>query len=144
VNNTIFNTLLIALLVLFVSCGQEPSLSRVNRGDATDRLSAQTTGSLMPCGCSEQYDPVCGENNVQFTNACVANCYGVNYSMGFCQGGTQSFCNSDSGHVCGQPPMPECSAGQACATVMPAPRTYANECVMMQARASLVHVGLCH
>lgn len=130
-------------LVVLSSCGQDPSLTRSKKSDSVDRLSASASGSIMPCGCSEQYDPVCGQNNVQFTNACVANCYGVNYSLGFCQGGTTSFCNSDSGYVCGQPPMPECQEGMACTTVMPAPKTYNNECVMMQARASLVHLGLC-
>jgi hypothetical protein len=142
-NHVFLNTFIFFLLSLTLSCGQDASLTRSNKSNSVDRLSANAGGSVMPCGCSEQYDPVCGQNNIQFTNACVANCYGVNYSMGFCEGGTTSYCSSDSGLVCGQPPMPECQSGTACSTVMPAPKTYNNECVMVQARASLVHMGLC-
>ena len=45
--------------------------------------------------------------------------------------------------VCGQPPMPDCSADEACAQVMPDPETYSNECEMEKAGAEKISDGEC-
>lgn len=52
-------------------------------------------------------------------------------------------CSQQSGIVCGQPPMPQCQQGFACATVMPNPVSYANECEMMSAGAQFIQNGQC-
>lgn len=133
------------LTLFFLSaCGQEASNSRTFNGmGAGQQANSAPDIAQIPCGCTAQHDPVCTQTNVQLTNACIANCYGLNYSMGPCEGGSESFCNQRSGYVCAQPPMPECPEGLSCATVMPAPKTYADECTMMQAGASLIHMGVC-
>lgn len=136
--------ILIGLLILS-SCGQDPRSMRTTGGTDNSALTTQNIGrASLPCGCTEQSDPVCSEGGVNYTNACIANCLGVNYSMGVCGGGTVSNCNAASGYVCAQPPMPECPEGTACAQVMPNPRAFVNECVMMQSKASLIHYGLCY
>lgn len=45
--------------------------------------------------------------------------------------------------VCGQPPMPKCPEGMACAQVMPELKTYSNECEMEAEGATLVSRGEC-
>ena len=136
---------IILVALFFVSaCGQDPRSMRTGQTDNSPANTQNLGRATMPCGCSEQSDPVCSEGGVNYTNACIANCLGVNYSMGICGGGTISMCNAGSGYVCGQPPIPECAEGTACAQVMPAPRAFENECVMMQAKASIIHYGLCH
>jgi len=52
-------------------------------------------------------------------------------------------CNSNSGSVCAQPPMPECPVGMGCIQVFPAPQTYQSECEMDQAKAEFIQNGPC-
>jgi hypothetical protein len=134
---------LVCFLFLFLySCGQDPA--RPREFDGSNAPNMQTQGSAAKsCGCTSQLDPVCSQEGLQFVNACVANCYGVNYRMGACPGGTESFCNANSGFVCAQPPMANCIEGEDCNHALQAPRAFSNECVMMQAGASLIHMGLC-
>lgn len=131
----------LSLCLFLFSCGQEPSRVREFSGQGAN-FQANSV-SAIPCGCTSQFDPVCSAHGIQFANACIANCYGIDYSMGACAGGTTSHCNEQSGHVCAQPPRTECEPGVTCPELMPHPRAYANECVMMQAGASLIHMGLC-
>ena len=38
------------------------------------------------CGCTKQYDPVCGCNDKTYGNACMAECSSITeYSKGACQ-----------------------------------------------------------
>jgi len=38
------------------------------------------------CICTDQYDPVCGCNNITYSNACRAECAGINsYVAGTCE-----------------------------------------------------------
>lgn len=52
-------------------------------------------------------------------------------------------CTMEYAPVCGQPPMPPCPEGMACAQVMPAPVTYGNACAMEAAWAELLYTGEC-
>ena len=45
--------------------------------------------------------------------------------------------------VCGQPPMPVCPPGMACAQVMPQPKTYGNACMMRADNATLLYADEC-
>ena len=52
-------------------------------------------------------------------------------------------CNANSGPLCGQPPMPDCPPNMFCVQVMPQPVTYQNECLMKEAKATLIGIGAC-
>ncbi len=52
-------------------------------------------------------------------------------------------CDADYKPICGQPPMPQCQTGLACAQVMPQPRTYINKCQLDAAGASFIRDGEC-
>ena len=52
-------------------------------------------------------------------------------------------CDSSSGSYCGQPPMPVCPPNIYCVQVMPAPKTYSNECTMKDAGATFIQAGTC-
>ncbi|MCO4793808.1 MAG: hypothetical protein KC493_08855 [Bacteriovoracaceae bacterium] len=52
-------------------------------------------------------------------------------------------CNSESGVVCGQPPMPPCPPNMFCTQVMPDPVSYENECALLQAKARMIKPGSC-
>lgn len=52
-------------------------------------------------------------------------------------------CSEEYVPVCGQPPMPDCSDEEACAQVMPDPKTYDNECKLEAAGAEKISVGEC-
>jgi len=52
-------------------------------------------------------------------------------------------CRSNSGVVCGQPPMPICTEGMMCAQMMPKPLSYDNECLLLQAGARYLYDGAC-
>lgn len=47
------------------------------------------------------------------------------------------------GSVCGQPPMPKCGEDQACAQVMPEPKTYQNRCDLEEDKAVFLFSGNC-
>ncbi len=51
-------------------------------------------------------------------------------------------CTMEYAPVCGQPAW-SCPAGMYCATVMPAPQTYSNRCMMNAAGASFLYEGQC-
>jgi hypothetical protein len=122
--------LIITLLFLtLLSCGQN-----LNNDGGGGRESSQLNG--LTCACTAQYAPVCalnGNNYVTYSNACMAQCDGVDYINGACDG-TQSnvngqSCNSNSGPVCGQIQI-VCNAGQVCTGTQPAPKYFSNECEM--------------
>lgn len=52
-------------------------------------------------------------------------------------------CTKEYMPVCGQPPMPTCPDGYACAQVMPAPTTYGNDCMRKAAGAEFLYQGEC-
>ncbi len=52
-------------------------------------------------------------------------------------------CTMEYAPVCWQPPMPKCSAEEACAQVMPAPKTYSNKCMMEADWATLLYGWEC-
>lgn len=41
--------------------------------------------AVVACECAFVYQPVCSDNNIEFANACEADCAGVTYVLGFCE-----------------------------------------------------------
>lgn len=53
-------------------------------------------------------------------------------------------CSSDSGPVCGIPPVPRCPSSELnCPMVMPSPRTYSSMCQLQESGANFVYSGRC-
>lgn len=139
-------TCLLLLSLLAFSCGQELS---------TSGRAKNSQFNAVTCSCSNNYAPVCGIANnqyVTFTNACVAQCNGVNYTDGACSNNSGSAtanngqpCNPNSGQICGQrPTICDPSPDTVCAQVMAQPMLYANECEMINAGASAVAPSDCN
>lgn len=84
--------------------------------------------SLLLVGCGQ--DPLAGAQKSRLTSQSSSST-------------ALASCRSNSGVVCGQPPMPTCPEGMMCAQVMPQPQNYDNECVMQQAGARLLNLGSC-
>ncbi len=72
-----------------------------------------------------------------FALACLAL-----WSFGFAQD-EATVCTMEYAPVCGQPPMPACPDGMACAQVMPQPQTYGNDCMRRAADAEFLYTGEC-
>ena len=124
------NLLLILTFIFISSCGPD---------QLNDRFpSSEGTSSTNACMCTFEYNPVCSAGK-SFDNPCIAKCNGVEtFSNGKC------VCNKDSGTMCATPPMPICAPGMMCAQVMPAPKTYSNECEMIKAKAVNLKKGSCN
>ncbi|RYF90975.1 MAG: hypothetical protein EOO03_02490 [Chitinophagaceae bacterium] len=57
----------------------------------TKKNESNCVGEAKPdCMCTMQYDPVCGCNNVTYSNACTASCAGVkSFTKGACPGASK-------------------------------------------------------
>lgn len=133
----------LSALLLF-SCGQDGLNMRTDRTS----IKANAAGSIATdiaggCGCSLQFNPVCGQDHKTYDSACVANCLGIAYTFGACDINGGLSCSSTVQHVCAQPPMPSCESGVTCAQVMPAPKAYLNLCQMVEAKAVFINNGVC-
>ena len=51
---------------------------------ATITLNFNCKKSPDDCVCFESYEPVCGDDGVEYSNSCFAECAGVTYTSGFC------------------------------------------------------------
>lgn len=136
------NLIISLLFVTLLSCGQ----NLTNDGGG-GRASSELNG--MTCACTAQYDPVCamsGNKYVTYSNACMAQCDGVDYQNGACDGSQSSVnnqnCNINSGQVCGQIQI-RCNAGEVCTGTRPAPRYFANECELKFNNAVEVNNSYC-
>jgi hypothetical protein len=130
------------LLLFFISsCGQDLSTPR-KFGTSTNNTSG------LSCSCNNIYNAVCGSDGKTYSNSCLAQCNGVTWATGQCQSNnsnntnTNTNCNSNSGPICGQPPF-SCPQGMVCAQVMPAPVTYNNDCLRLNANAQFIQFGQC-
>lgn len=133
-----------ALAIFLVSCGQDGLNMRTTRTTVSASQSGSiTTDAAGGCGCSLQFNPVCGEDHKTYDSACVANCLGVAYTFGACDVNGSLNCASIVQYVCAQPPMPECTSNTACAQVMPSPKAYLNLCQMVEANAVFINNGVC-
>jgi hypothetical protein len=120
-------------LFLFISCGADQLNDRSPSSEGSK--SNQESNS---CVCTFEYSPVCSKG-VTYDNPCIAKCNNVtSFTNGKCS------CAENSGEVCATPPMPECPPGMACAQVMPAAKTYANECEMIKESATFIKRGACN
>ncbi len=135
--------LIISLLFLtLLSCGQN-----ISNDGGGGRQSSQLNG--LTCACTAQYAPVCalkGNQYVTYSNACMAQCDGIDYINGACDGSQSSVngqsCNVNSGQVCGQIQI-KCNAGEVCTGTPPAPRYFTNDCEMKINNAVLIDSSNC-
>lgn len=132
--------ILLSLLFILFSCGQDLPSKSSSRATASSNLSG------VSCSCSDANSPVCGnagDQYITFLNACIAQCSNYDYVDGICPEELNPRCNQASGLVCGQPPMPTCPSNMACATVMPAPVVYSNHCELISAGATMIEMSNC-
>lgn len=72
--NKSFYFLLLIFLVL-ISCRS-----------AKNKLNCTATEPNPDCICTMQYEPVCGCNDITYSNPCMAACHGITvYEKGECQ-----------------------------------------------------------
>lgn len=125
------------------------NLCEVNK-EGADFLHAGECGTTMvnpsiPNKCVQWYDGcnTCSVENGKISmcteRACLQN--EEPYCMQYKD--DTSFCTMEVNPVCGQPPMPICPAGMACAQVMPSPKTYTNMCQLNKAGAKYLYSGTC-
>lgn len=123
-------------LWIFFSCGQDALKERDRKLGSNLNQDSKIT---RDCSCGFDNNPVCGNDGKTYNNPCLATCLSSGgYSQGACS------CNSNSGYLCGQPPMPICPDGQVCAQVMPALKSYADECELVRANARYLYLGICN
>ncbi len=53
-------------------------------GQCTNKLNTNSPTGLEDCVCIKIFQPVCGEDGVEYSNSCMAECAGVNYVEGAC------------------------------------------------------------
>lgn len=125
-----------AILFIIISCGQD-NMKKRTRDLGYAQINQERSGRNT-CSCAFEHSPVCGNDGKTYNNPCLASCHqSGGYNNGACS------CNANSGYLCGQPPMESCPSGQACVQVMPAPKTYSDECVLLGENANFIHIGPC-
>ncbi len=50
----------------------------------TNKISTNTPTGLEDCTCIQTFQPVCGEDGVEYDNSCLAECAGISYVEGTC------------------------------------------------------------
>lgn len=69
--------LILTFISLATACNQQ--------APAPESQSAAPTSAKENCVCAEIYAPVCGSDGVTYSNACQAECQGVDFTEGECE-----------------------------------------------------------
>lgn len=81
------HSLLLLSLISVTSCGSDKSIVKNSGGSGTNTLVGE-------CSFTSEYSPVCGANNITYTNQKHASCYGVTQTV-------QGNCICTESPVCG-------------------------------------------
>jgi len=75
------NFLFLLICTLFLSCTKLPLSSTTEE----KKNPITTPKEIKRCVCVQMWMPVCGKDKKTYSNACFADCAGVEYSMGSCE-----------------------------------------------------------
>ncbi len=78
------NLFFLLTCTLFLSCTKLPATPSTSTAEEK-RNSNTELKDIKRCVCVQMWMPVCGKDKKTYSNACFADCAGVDYSMGSCE-----------------------------------------------------------